>query len=234
MERDPDAIRDICREEFVQRNPLGDYTLPIVALLRGRRGHEMLRRTFGDETLIETLPLEYLCVSCDLLGAELVVHGRGRIVDAVGASLCIPGVIPPVATEERLLVDGGVLNNLPTQQLAATGDGPVIAVDVSKRRPPTVGLSRPVDTPLGRFAAAVRRLVTGFPEPRPRILDTMLRTVLLGSETSATAREYASLTIAPDTSEVGVTAFDQLDRLREEGRRAAHSALAQAPAELFG
>ncbi|HEX4110060.1 MAG TPA: patatin-like phospholipase family protein [Solirubrobacteraceae bacterium] len=54
-----------CRQEFVARKPLGDITLPIVAFTRGRRGLQMLHRSFG-EGLIEELPREFFCTACDL------------------------------------------------------------------------------------------------------------------------------------------------------------------------
>ena len=50
------------------------------------------------------------------------------------ASLSIPGVFPPISTPDgRLLVDGGVLDNLPVGTMARPGEGPVIAVDVTGR-----------------------------------------------------------------------------------------------------
>ena len=80
----------------MERNPLGDYTLPLAALVRGRRARAMLLRLFGDRR-IEELEREYFCVSCDLVTSELVVHRRGALCEAVGASICLPGIAPPVS-----------------------------------------------------------------------------------------------------------------------------------------
>src|SRR5438270_627836 len=82
-----------------------------------------------------------------------LAHRTGRVVDAVYPSFAIPGMFPPVArTDGRLLVDGGVLDNLPVATMARTGEGPVIAVDVTggigrfqrAQRPGVALLARPV------------------------------------------------------------------------------------------
>ena len=51
--------------------------------------------------------------------------------------MSIPGLVPPVRLAGTLLVDGGVLNNLPIDHMAETGEGPVVAVDVIRRLEPT-------------------------------------------------------------------------------------------------
>ena len=110
--------------------------MPAFSLLRGAKGPALLDDAFGDRR-IEELPLRFFCLSCDLIAREAVVHRTGPVVDAVYPSLAIPGVFPPVATTDgRLLVDGGVLDNLPVETMAATGEGPVIAVDVTGRLRP--------------------------------------------------------------------------------------------------
>jgi NTE family protein len=120
LEQEPREIRSRCREEFVLRNPLSDYTVPALSLVRGNRAMAMLARTFGQRT-IESAPRAYFSVSCDLLSGELVVHDRGSLVESVAASMCVPGVLAPRSSGDRLLVDGGVLNNLPVMQMAAAG-----------------------------------------------------------------------------------------------------------------
>jgi tetratricopeptide (TPR) repeat protein len=74
---------------------------PLAALVRGRKAEAMLLRLFGDRQ-IEELEREFFCVSSDLVTSELVVHRRGNLYEAVGASLCLPGVGPPVALGDRL------------------------------------------------------------------------------------------------------------------------------------
>lgn len=221
--RDPGEIARRCREEFVERNPLGDYTLPVVALARGRRGQEMLRRSFG-EASIEEADRDYFCVSCDMLAAELVVHRFGELARAIAASMCLPGLVPPVAMEGRLLLDGGVLNNLPVEQMAAPGEGPVLAVDVSARfRPP--GARRPRAE---GGLTALHRMITGVDDPRPRVQETIVRAIALGTiDTAEAAARYATWSITPRVESFGMLAFDRIDEIREAGRRAAADLLAE-------
>jgi predicted acylesterase/phospholipase RssA len=73
----PEAISEICEREFVGTRIASDYTLPLVALLRGGAARRFGDRTYGDH-LVEELPREFFAVSCDLMSSELVVHRRGR------------------------------------------------------------------------------------------------------------------------------------------------------------
>src|SRR5205085_10592188 len=125
----PAGIHRLCQAEWVERNPLNDYTVPRVALIRARKVGAMLRKVFGQRH-IEELPRSYFAVSCDLVAASTVVHRRGPVWLAAGASMALPALIPPVRLEDALLVDGGVLNNLPVDLMAADQAGPVVAVSV--------------------------------------------------------------------------------------------------------
>jgi predicted acylesterase/phospholipase RssA len=226
---DCEAMRQRCDEEFVRGNPLGDYTLPIVSLLRGQRALAMLERTFGTDTAIEELERDFFCVSSDLISGELVVHRRGLLYEAVAASMCLPGIFAPVARMKGyLLVDGGVLNNLPVEPMAATAEGPVIAVDVSARfLPPGARRGRPR---MRQLTERSRRAIVGWEEPLPRLSETVTRSIGIGGvDTVERARRGADLLIEPDTGAIGLLDWRQLDHMVEVGRRAASEALASAP-----
>jgi NTE family protein len=207
--RDARRLRAWARSELVERNPLGDYTVPRVALTRGRRGRAMLERTFG-AARIEEMDREFFCVSADLVSSRLVVHRDGPVVPALAASVALPGILPPTEAGEQLLVDGGVLDNLPVAEMAG-GEGPVIAVDVTARfSPPPPGM-------------------------RMGIRDVLLRTLTLGaSDTADAAQRHADLVIEPDVSGVGMLEFSRLDDLVARGREAAEAALRSAPAGRLG
>ena len=137
--------------------------MPRVALIKGRNARSMLACTFAGDN-IEELPLDYFCVSADLVTADVVVHRQGLVADAVAASMSMPGIAPPIADKGRLLIDGGVLDNLPVDVMAATGEGPVIAIDV---------MGRGRDARFARLPSANQRL--------PGIVDTLARATVLGS-----------------------------------------------------
>ena len=214
MGLDADAIDARVYEEYVRRNPAGDYTLPRHALTRGRRGYAMLDRSFGDLD-VESLPRQLVTTAVDLYRRELVVLSSGKVRDLVAGSIALPGISPPHVLGDRVLVDGGVLDNSPVRPLLARGEGPVI-------------LSSVLD-PGG--AAAPRR--TGPPR-RPPVVETVLRAMTTGSaEATRHAHESASLVITPGGRGVGLLEFHQIDRMVEAGRVAARAALDAAPAGLI-
>ena len=227
----PAQIRDRCEEELVLRNPWSDYTIPIVAATRGRKLREMLARVFGARQ-IQDLQLPYFCVSADLIKSELFVHDRGPVAVAVAASICIPGGAPPLLIEERVLVDGGLFDNLPVETMATFGEGPIIAVDV------TAPYSPPMPSVRGRprvrrLRAAARSAIVGDTAIRPGLHETMFRSIVLGSrDTTEEAKRHADLVINPETSSIALLAFKELDKACELGRQAARAALESSP-EFF-
>jgi predicted acylesterase/phospholipase RssA len=201
-------------EEYVRRNPAGDYTLPRHALTSGRRGYAMLERSFGDLD-VEALPRQLTTTSVDLYRRELVLLSSGKLKDVVAGSIALPGISPPHVIGDRVLVDGGVLDNSPVAPLLARDEGPVI-------------LSSVLDP--GGAAAPVR---TGPPR-RPPVVETVLRAMTTGSAAATRhAHESASVVIAPAGRGVGLLEFHQIDRMVEAGRAAARSALAELPDGLL-
>src|SRR5688500_19610496 len=106
--------------------------------------------------------------------------------------MSIPGLVPPLARAGQLLVDGGVLNNLPVDLMEDSHEGPVIAVDVVRRLEPENG-------------AAAPRL--------PSIMETMTRATALGSvERAERHRALAALVISPDVQDGGLREVSALGR----------------------
>ena len=153
------------------------------------------------------------------------------MVDAIYASLAIPGIYPPMrGADGRLLVDGGVMNNLPVEPMARRPEGPIFAVDVGQH---DGSVPSPPVKRLELLARPLRRLLTGSGQPLPRLPETLMRTMALGStDTVATAMRYADIVISPRVDGVGLLDFKQLPRIRELGRQAARAALEPVLAEL--
>jgi NTE family protein len=225
----PEEMYGAFERSFVDTNPSNDFVPPAYSLIRGAKTRRMLYEAFGDRR-IEELPLRFFCLSCDLVMREAVLHRTGPVVDAVYPSLAIPGLFPPVATPDgRLLVDGGVLDNLPVAAMARTGEGPVIAVDVTGRTHQDTGPRRPGMT---RLARTMRRALTGSDAEIPRLSETIIRTLTAGSiDTVAAARLHADLVVTPRVDAIGLTDWKGLAKARDLGRRAAREALA-ADADL--
>ena len=91
-----------------------------------------LMRAFGGDAVLEGLPRQLRTVSTDLVSRTRQVHRRGNVVDAVSASVRLPVLFAPIPDDAgRLLVDGGVLDNLPVDLLTERDEGPVVAVNIS-------------------------------------------------------------------------------------------------------
>jgi NTE family protein len=222
MGLDPDEIDARCFQEWVQRRPLGDYTVPRHALIRGERARAMLHRTFG-AVAIEELARSITCGATELRSGRLVLARSGPLWEAVGMSICLPIIAPPYVRERELLIDGSLIDNLPVAAMADLGEGPVIAVDVKATFEPRPG-SRGGAGANGDGAAAR--------EPRtPSLGETLTRVLLLGSaNTSESAARHADLVIKPRAEGVGLLEFHQIDAAREAGRVAAREALEQSAA----
>ena len=207
-------------QEWVRRRPFSDYTVPLVSLARGRRFEASLARCVGADTVIEGLPGQFRCVSTDLATRSRVVHDRGRLVAAVRASVGIPVLLPPVADGARLLVDGGVLDNLPVDLLTERDEGPVVAVNIS------MGGSGAPSSGTGRSGTPRRVRV-------PALGETLIRTMTIGSGGAvAAAREQGADVVTPATLGVGLLEFHQFDLMVEAGRAAARALLERTGGDL--
>lgn len=223
--RSHEEMLAMCRRYFIESRPLSDYTIPRTALLEGRKLRTSLREGLGSAS-IETLPLDFFCVSADLIGADAMVHRSGTLWTAVLASLSIPGLLPPVFMDGRLLVDGGVLNNLPIDVMADTDEGPVIAVDVM-REFTGEGARRNSRFRRRRGRRATVPSAESTQHTRlPPVAETLTRATVLSSWRQAEAnRGRAAMVVSVPTDRTGLLAFDRLDELVDAGRRAAERAM---------
>lgn len=99
-------------------------------LLKGERLTQYLRDNFSDLP-IEDMPVPFAAVATALsTGAEVWLR-EGSIVDAVRASIALPGIFTPIMSEGRVLVDGGLVNPVPVSLARAMGADVVIAVDLN-------------------------------------------------------------------------------------------------------
>ncbi len=107
---------------------LVDLAIPTKGLVKGREVKRFLVSQLGNKTFHDLrLPLKV--VVCDIERREEVILEDGNIADAVMASLAIPGMFEPVKIGGRLLVDGGIINPLPTSVLMRSGVAKIIAVN---------------------------------------------------------------------------------------------------------
>ncbi|MEN9204519.1 MAG: patatin-like phospholipase family protein [Thermostichales cyanobacterium SZTDM-1c_bins_54] len=108
-----------------------DLTFPNRGLLDGNRVYELLADYLAD-TQIEDLPIPFCCVATDLLRSQGVILERGSLVEAIRASIAIPGVFTPLEKENTYLADGGVVNPVPVDVVRQMGAEVVLAVNLSR------------------------------------------------------------------------------------------------------
>jgi len=107
-----------------------DVVLPKSGLLDGTKVSELVRAHIRADT-IEALPILFAAVATDIVSGEEIVIRSGDVIEAVRASISVPGIFTPVRSNGRVLVDGGLTNPVPVSAARAMGADIVIAVDLN-------------------------------------------------------------------------------------------------------
>ena len=192
--------------------PYGDAWY-MIGKFRGGGWDDMLRTHLFDWTL-EQLSIPFTSVTADLVAAEQVHRSGGDAASAILESINLPGVSPPICQNGRVLVDGGILNNVPADVLVTQGATFIVAVDVAAKighmfagNDPTTPTDQ-MNTPnmfqtLGRVRAAQDRNI--------RKMGT----------------QDTDFTIEPDVSAFQLTDFQNASAIAQQGVIATREALPQ-------
>lgn len=175
MDLSPDETVDKAERLF---RGLLDYTIPVVSLVKGKAITRAITAAYS-EWEFEDLWRPFFCVSTNLTKSVEVIHRQGVMVPVIRASVSIPGVMPPVPWGDDLLVDGGVLNNLPADVMRGdVEEGQVIAVDVA----PPVGPRAKGDMAMSVSGwEALRGRVGKGKAKYPGVTAMLMRTMITGS-----------------------------------------------------
>jgi len=160
---------------------------------------------FGLE--FDQLSHPFAAVACDILTGKRVVLNTGSVAEAVRASAAFPGIFAPIQMGDNLLIDGGVVDNLPADVTHEMGADYVIAVDLSS---PTLML-----------------------QPPQNMADLLFGVISLMHLRSAQpeAREIDCL-IHPDVAEFNAWAFNDIDEIIARGRIAANQVILKLKKDL--
>jgi NTE family protein len=107
-----------------------DVVFPKSGIIDGKKVTDFMRDYVHSDN-IEELPLPFKAVATELNSGEEVVLETGDVIDAVRASISVPGMFTPVRRDGRVLVDGGLVNPVPVNVVRAMGADIVIAVDIN-------------------------------------------------------------------------------------------------------
>ncbi|MDP9169371.1 MAG: patatin-like phospholipase family protein [Acidobacteriota bacterium] len=213
-------ILERTREVWVRRRPLRDYTVPLVSLLSGRRIDRALEWMFGD-TQIESLRIPYYAVSSNLVDGRVVTHRQGLLRRAIRVSISVPGILPPVASPGSLLVDGGVLNNLPVDVMRdLSGTRHIVAVDVNPYGCALLAGCPEYGDSLTGWKAIRQRFGRARKNRIPDIHAILERATMLGSIGSmAETLKLVEYYLHPATDSFGFLEMNKIDEIVELGYR---------------
>ncbi len=209
---DKETFIDI-NKKGVAKNPFKEYTLPIISLMGSKKLDALLKMGLGDMQ-IEDLWTNFFCISSNITTSEMVVHRQGLLRDALKASGAIPGISEPVLMNHNLLVDGGILNNLPgdvMRQFCNT----IIVVDVGGKTNLTMDYDKipsPWKVLWSRISPFKQSIKT------PSILNVILAATVLSSRQRANrVKADADLYLRPPVDRFGLLEISALEELVEVG-----------------
>ncbi|MFH1872987.1 MAG: patatin-like phospholipase RssA [Pseudomonadota bacterium] len=204
-------------------------------LIKGEKLIEFFQRHFVDKEF-SRLPLPFACVATDLATGREVWLREGSVAGAVRASIALPGLFTPVLHNDRLLVDGGLVNPVPVSLCRAMGADVVIAVDLGSDRMGGGARHKPVvaaradatgDDQEPGWAARLRktfsrpRLANGDLLPSMAgVLSTSIHIMQMRIARSRLAGEPADVLLTPRLGHLALMDYHRGSEAIEEGRAA--------------
>ncbi len=200
---------------FYQKNNEGKYafTLPIEkwkiglpsAVSKGQNVFNLLSQLTEHVHEIKDfskLPIPFFCIATDLETGDEVILDKGSLPEAIRASGSFPGLLSPVKIDDKVLVDGGIVNNYPIEELKAKGVDYIIGVDV---------MGKLLDESKLSSAVLILGQIAGF-------------------QVYKNIKEKAKLTdiyLQPDISDYNDFSFEKVDEIIQTGEVAAREQLEQ-------
>lgn len=216
LDHDADTMLHVCHDIWIRGNPLGDFTFPAMSIVRGRRLHNRIK-SFYQGWNIEDLPLRFFCISTNLSDSELKLHDEGSLWEGMRASGSIPGIGPPLFTHKQILVDGGIVNNLPVDIMQEKFAGVIIVVDVSPTDRLMVSETK-ANTPSGWQILWNRMNPFMETDWNPSLSEIIYRTITVSSCQLAKKNcEMANLVLTPPLQHFRPMGFNALAEISEVG-----------------
>lgn len=201
-------------------------------LLKGQRFMAFVSRSLEDRP-IEELPVPFAAVATSVENGAEVWLRKGSTLNAVRASLAIPGLFTPVPTDDGILVDGALVNPVPVSLARAMGAEIVVAVDLSHGivgRNLVVGNADATEVDKsGWLRKSIGRLwPTNGEAPTPSMLGVIAASIDIMQvriTRSRLAGEPPDVTVAPRLAHIGLFDLDHAEEAIREGERAMEAAL---------
>jgi len=209
-----DRLTDLERwvSSLTWRKVVGYFDLAFSSgILKGNRLFDFLRGNLLDKR-VEELKRPFAAVATDLANGHEVWLREGPVADAVRASIAMPGLFTPWPSDERLLVDGALVNPVPVSLARAMGADFVIAVDLSSNL-------------VGRY---IRTAKSGKRPKGPSMIEVMTTSLDIMSvriTRSRLAGEPADVIVQPRLGDLGLLEYHRGAEAIAEGRAAAELAI---------
>ena len=212
----PDEMVALCRRTFVAWQPHRSPTLPLVSVINARKLNRVLH-AIAEDTQIEDMWLRYFCVSSNLTRAVVEVQVAGNLYSGIRSSCSVPGLGPPVLRNGELIVDGGVLNNLPADVARTMTQGHVFASNVAAKENVRSSILEADD--MSGFGLLLRKLNPFLPPVlMPNFLAIIDRTAMLaGVLASDAVSKQVDLYFEPPVQAYGATQWLPLDAMVAAG-----------------
>lgn len=202
-------------------SPFKKFTLPLISLVNSKKLDALYAESFG-EIRIEDLWEKFFCVSANLSRSEMMIHREGKLWHALRASAALPGILTPQIYHHELLVDGGLMNNLPGDIMRRYCRY-VIVSDVSSNKDLFYSEDKfpsPWKVLLHRYSPFRKTLEV------PGIIDILMRSISLSSSQKAKqVKDAADLYLNPPVDDYDIMDFTVLDKLIDIGFAHADSVL---------
>lgn len=191
---------------------------------QGLMGNEQLRaeleRQFGKADLRDLSP-KVAIMTADIRNGQRVLLDQGSVVEAVVASMAVPGLFPPVPWGNYLLVDGGITDNVPTQAAYQLGARRVVAVDLGANS--ETGFDMDEGQGFSRYLQRTLYWLLGLAN-RQTAFDTLIHSQLLSSEMLVNyhlALFPPDILIRPDMPGIGLFSMERISVAIQAGEHAA-------------
>lgn len=190
-----------------------DVVFPKVGLVEGKKVEEILRKSLG-EVDIKELPTPFAAVATDIVSGEEVILNAGDIVEAIRASIAIPGIFTPIKWQDRILVDGGLVNPVPVNVVKKMGAEIVIGVDVNAK------VVIPTMQKMKKLTSKDKETKEAF----PNIIEIIMSAIYIMEQQITKyklASDKADILIEPEVGHIGFLEFHRTPETIAEGYKTA-------------
>lgn len=201
-----------------------DISLPKTGFISGKKLIDLLKNYIGDVDFSD-LKIPFACTSTDIMTGEEVIISKGSVLEAVRASIAVPIIFSASQYNERFLVDGGLVDQIPVAVIKDMNADITIAVNVTPRIKKTkkriyIEEADPSRQPL---------------EKEPNMYTIMMNYMsIMNSRAADASLKKADIVIEPRLAGISFTDFKKAEQCILEGEFAAIDALLDIKRLLAG